>query len=108
MFQIAPRRFSAEFGLGVSPPSRCFYPPLAFYGLLVTWLGRGLGEIGIQSPWEPRRPDILKLILGQKGYLLAGLLGIAIGLILSAISAPMIARFCMAFIDYVTSSSQSR
>jgi putative ABC transport system permease protein len=36
-----------------------------------------------------QRPDILKLILG-KGLLLAGT-GIAIGLILSAIAAPLIA-----------------
>jgi hypothetical protein len=40
------------------------------------------------SAWR-QRPDILKLILG-KGLLLAGT-GIAIGLFLSAISAPVIA-----------------
>jgi len=62
---------------------------IGIYGLLAYMVGQRSREIGIRVALGAQRPDILKLILG-KGLLLAGT-GIAIGLILSAISAPMIA-----------------
>jgi len=61
---IAPRRFSAEL-LECSPPSRCFYPPLASMDCWLTCWAESR-EIGIRVAWEPG-PDILKLILA-KGY----------------------------------------
>jgi len=65
-----PRRFSAELGWSVRGRSRCFCPLFGIYGLAgLHWLGRGLREIGIRvGLGSPAGPDILKLILGQKGY----------------------------------------
>jgi len=48
---IAPRRFSAEL-VGVFAPSRCFIS-IGIYGLLLTWLGRGLVRLESESPWSP-------------------------------------------------------
>ena len=85
---IAPRRFSAEL-VGVFAAVEMLLSSFGIYGLLAYMVGQRSREIGIRVALGAQRPDILKLILG-KGLLLAGT-GIASGLILSAISAPMIA-----------------
>jgi putative ABC transport system permease protein len=85
---IAPRRFSAEL-VGVFAAVAMLLSSIGIYGLLAYMVGQRSREIGIRVALGARRPDILKLILG-KGLSLAGT-GIAIGLILSAISAPLIA-----------------
>ena len=85
---IAPRRFSAEL-VGVFAAVAMLLSSIGIYGLLAYMVGQRSREIGIRVALGAQRPDILKLILG-KGLLLAGT-GIAIGLILSAIAAPMIA-----------------
>jgi predicted permease len=85
---IAPRRFSAEL-VGVFAGVAMLLSSIGIYGLLAYMVGQRSREIGIRVALGAQRPDILKLILG-KGLSLAGA-GIAIGLILSAISAPLIA-----------------
>ena len=85
---IAPRRFSAEL-VGVFAAVAMLLSSIGIYGLLAYMVGQSVREIGIRVALGAQRPDILKLILG-KGLSLAGT-GIAIGLILSAISAPLIA-----------------
>ena len=85
---IAPRRFSAEL-VGVFAAVAMLLSSIGIYGLLAYMVGQRSREIGIRVALGAQRPDILKLILGN-GLLLAGT-GIAIGLILSAISAPLIA-----------------
>ena len=85
---IAPRRFSAEL-VGVFATVAMLLSSIGIYGLLAYMVGQRSREIGIRVALGAQGPDILKLILG-KGLLLAGT-GIAIGLILSAISARMIA-----------------
>jgi len=85
---IAPRRFSAEL-VGVFAAVAMLLSSIGIYGLLAYMVGQRSREIGIRVALGAQGPDILKLILA-KGLLLAGT-GIAIGLILSAISAPLIA-----------------
>jgi len=85
---IAPRRFSAEL-VGVFAAVAMLLSSIGIYGLLAYIVGQRSREIGIRVALGAQRPDILKLILG-KGLLIA-CTGIAIGLILSAISAPLIA-----------------
>jgi predicted permease len=85
---IAPRRFSAEL-VGVFAAVAMLLSSIGIYGLLAYMVGQRSREIGIRVALGAERSDILKLILG-KGLSLAGT-GIAIGLILSAISAPLIA-----------------
>ena len=85
---IAPRRFSAEL-VGVFAAAAMLLSSIGIYGLLAYMVGQRSREIGIRVALGAQGPDILKLILG-KGLLLAGT-GIGIGLILSAMSAPMIA-----------------
>ncbi len=85
---IAPRRFSAEL-VGVFAAVAMLLSSIGIYGLLAYIVGQRSREIGIRVALGAQRADILKLILG-KGLLIAGT-GIVIGLILSAISAPMIA-----------------
>jgi predicted permease len=85
---IAPRRFSAEL-VGLFAAVAILLSSIGIYGLLAYIVGQRSREIGIRIALGAQRPHILKLILG-KGLLLAGT-GIAIGLILSAISARMMA-----------------
>jgi predicted permease len=85
---VAPRRFSAEL-VGLFAAVAILLSSIGIYGLLAYMVGQRSREIGIRIALGAQRPDILKLILG-KGLLLAGT-GIAIGLILSAITARMIA-----------------
>jgi putative ABC transport system permease protein len=85
---IAPRRFSAEL-VGVFAAVAMLLSSIGIYGLLAYMVGQRSREIGIRVALGAQRPDILKLILG-KGLSLAGT-GIVIGLILSTISAPLIA-----------------
>jgi predicted permease len=85
---LAPRRFSAEL-VGVFAAVAVLLSSIGIYGLLAYMVGQRSREIGIRVALGAQPPDILKLILG-KGLLLAGI-GIAIGLILSAISARLIA-----------------
>jgi predicted permease len=85
---IAPRRFSAEL-VGVFAAVAMLLSSIGIYGLLAYMVGQRSREIGIRVALGAQGPDILKLILG-KGLLLAGT-GIAIGLVLSAISSPLIA-----------------
>jgi predicted permease len=85
---IAPRRFSAEL-VGVFAAVAMLLSSIGIYGLLAYMVGQRSREIGIRVALGAQRSDILKLILG-KGLLLAGA-GIAIGLVLAAAAAPMIA-----------------
>ena len=85
---IAQRRFSAEL-VGAFAAVAIILTSIGIYGLLAYIVGQRSREIGIRVALGAQRPDILKLILG-KGLLLAGT-GIAIGLILSAIAARLIA-----------------
>src|ERR1700720_84371 len=85
---LAPRRFSSAMVGGFAAVA-LLLASIGIYGLLAYMVGQRSHEIGIRVALGAQRPDILKLILG-KGLLLAGT-GIAIGLILSAISAPLIA-----------------
>ncbi|MGA7783666.1 MAG: ABC transporter permease, partial [Candidatus Acidiferrales bacterium] len=85
---IAPRRFSAEL-VGVFAAVAMLLSSIGIYGLLAYMVGQRSREIGIRIALGAQPPDILRLILG-KGLLLA-CAGIAIGLILSAISVRMIA-----------------
>jgi predicted permease len=85
---VAPRRFSAEL-VGLFAAVAILLSSIGIYGLLAYMVGQRSREIGIRIALGAQQPDILKLILG-KGLLLAGT-GIAIGLILSAITARMIA-----------------
>src|SRR5256885_7418246 len=43
---------SRQNWLECSPPSRCFYPPLASMDCWLTWLGRGLVRLESESPWR--------------------------------------------------------
>jgi predicted permease len=85
---IAPRRFSAEL-VGVFAAVAMLLSSIGIYGLLVYMVGQRSREIGIRLALGAQRSDILTLILG-KGLLLVGV-GIAIGLVLAAAAAPMIA-----------------
>jgi predicted permease len=85
---IAPRRFSAEL-VGVFAAVAMLLSSIGIYGLLAYMVGQRSREIGIRVALGAKRSDILKLILG-KGLLLASA-GIAIGLVLAAAAAPMIA-----------------
>jgi len=56
------------------------------------WLGRDLVKLGIQSPWEPQGPDMLKLILGN-GYC-SPFLKLRLDWILSQSLHPLLQVFC--------------
>src|SRR4029077_4485344 len=85
---IAPRRFSAEL-VGLFAAVAMLLSSIGIYGLLAYIVGQRSREIGIRVALGAQRPDILELILGKA--ILIARTGIASGLILSAIAAPLIA-----------------
>jgi predicted permease len=85
---LAPRRFSAEL-VAAFAVMAVLLASVGIYGLLAYMVRQRFQEIGIRIALGAQRSNILKLILGQGG-LLAGI-GIGVGLILAAITAPMIA-----------------
>ena len=84
---LAPRRFSAEL-VGAFAVMALLLACVGIYGLLAYLVGQRSQEIGVRIALGAQRGTILKLILGQGG-LLAGL-GIVVGLILAAVTAPLI------------------
>jgi predicted permease len=84
---LAPRRFSAEL-VGAFAVMALLLACVGIYGLLAYLVGQRSQEIGVRLALGAQRGNILKLILGQGG-LLAGL-GIVVGLILAAVTAPLI------------------
>jgi len=79
-----------------SPPSRCFYPPLAS---MIAGLHGWAGLVRLDpSRLGASGPDFSNSFSARA---IARRYGIAIGLILSAIAAPLIAGLCMASSDDV-------
>jgi len=85
---LAPRRFSAEL-VAVFAGVALLLASVGIYGLLAYMVGQRAQEIGVRIALGAHRSDILKLVLSQ-GAVLAGA-GVCVGLILAAITAPMIA-----------------
>lgn len=85
---LAPRRFSAEL-VGVFAVVALLLASVGIYGLLAYLVGQRTQEIGVRIALGADRGDIIKLVLSQ-GVLLAGA-GVCVGLILAAVTAPMIA-----------------
>lgn len=85
---MAPRRFSAEL-VAVFAVVALLLASVGIYGLLAYLVGQRTQEIGVRIALGAHRGDILKLVLSQ-GVLLAGA-GVCVGLILAAVTAPMIA-----------------
>ena len=85
---LAARRFSAEL-VGVFAVVALLLASIGIYGLLAYMVGQRSREIGLRMALGARRWDVLKLILG-KGVVLAGV-GIVVGVIFSAATAPMMA-----------------
>jgi predicted permease len=85
---LAPRRFSAEL-VAVFAVVALLLASVGIYGLLAYLVGQRTQEIGVRIALGAHRSDILKLVLSQ-GAVLAGA-GVGAGLILAAITAPMIA-----------------
>jgi predicted permease len=85
---LAQRRFSAEL-VGAFAVMAVLLASVGIYGLLTYLVAQRSQEIGVRVALGAQRGNILKLILGQGGAL-AGV-GICVGLILAAVTAPMIA-----------------
>jgi putative ABC transport system permease protein len=85
---LAARRFSAELVAAFAVVA-LLLASVGIYGLLAYLVGQRTQEIGVRIALGAHRGDILKLVLGQ-GALLAGA-GVFVGLILAAVTAPMIA-----------------
>jgi predicted permease len=85
---LAPRRFSAEL-VGVFAVVALLLASVGIYGLLAYLVQQRTQEIGIRMALGAHRGHILKLVLMQ-GALLAGA-GVCVGLILAAVTAPVIA-----------------
>jgi predicted permease len=85
---LAPRRFSSAM-VGTFAAIALLLASLGIYGLLAYMVGQKSHEIGIRIALGAQPSDILKLIL-RRGMLLSGA-GIFAGLLLAAISSPMIA-----------------
>jgi putative ABC transport system permease protein len=85
---LASRRFSAEL-VGVFAIVALLLASIGIYGLLAYMVGQRSREIGLRMALGARRWDVLRLILG-KGVVLAGV-GILVGVIFSAATAPMMA-----------------
>jgi ABC-type antimicrobial peptide transport system permease subunit len=84
---LAQRRFSAEL-VGSFAVIALLLACVGIYGLLAYLVGQRSQEIGVRIALGAQRGNILKMVLGQGGYL-AGV-GIVVGLILAAIIAPLI------------------
>jgi predicted permease len=85
---LAPRRFSSAL-VGAFAAVALLLASLGIYGLLAYMVGQKSHEIGIRVALGAQPSDILKLIL-RRGMLLSGV-GIFAGLLLAAISAPLLA-----------------
>jgi len=85
---MAPQRFSAEL-VGTFAGMALLLASVGIYGLLAYLVGQRSQEIGVRIALGAQRGHILKLVLTQ-GALLAGV-GVCAGLILAAVTAPMIA-----------------
>jgi predicted permease len=83
---LAQRRFSAEL-VGAFAIMALLLACVGIYGLLAYLVGQRSQEIGVRIALGAQRGNILKLILCHGG-LLAGV-GIVIGLLLSAVTAPL-------------------
>ncbi len=84
---LAQRRFSAEL-VGSFAVVALLLACVGIYGLLAYLVGQRSQEIGVRIALGAQRGNILKMVLGQGGYL-AGV-GIVVGLVLAAIIAPLI------------------
>lgn len=84
---LAQRRFSAEL-VGAFAVMAVLLACVGIYGLLAYLVGQRSQEIGVRIALGAQRSHILKMVLGQGGFL-AGM-GIFVGLILAAIIAPLI------------------
>jgi predicted permease len=85
---LASRRFSADV-VGGFAGLALLLASIGIYGLLAYMVGQRSREIGLRMALGARRWDVLKLIL-TKGAVLAGV-GIAVGVIVSAATASMMA-----------------
>jgi putative ABC transport system permease protein len=84
---LAQRRFSAEL-VGAFAVMALLLACVGIYGLLAYLVGQRSQEIGVRIALGAQRGHILKMVLGQGGFL-AGV-GIFVGLILAAMIAPLI------------------
>jgi predicted permease len=84
---LAQRRFSAEL-VGAFAVMALLLACVGIYGLLAYLVGQRSQEIGVRIALGAQRGHILKMILGQGGFL-AGT-GIFVGLILAALIAPLL------------------
>ena len=84
---LAQRRFSAEL-VGAFAVMALLLACVGIYGLLAYLVGQRSQEIGVRIALGAQRGHILKMVLGQGGFL-AGI-GIFVGLILAAMTAPLI------------------
>jgi predicted permease len=85
---LAPRRFSAEL-MAAFAVVALLLASVGIYGVIAYMVGQRTQEIGVRIALGAHRSDILKLVLSQ-GALLAGA-GVCVGLILAAVTAPIIA-----------------
>jgi predicted permease len=85
---LAPRRFSSTL-VGAFAAVALLLASLGIYGLLAYMVGQKSHEIGVRVALGAQPSDILNLIL-RRGLLLSGA-GIFVGLLLAAVSAPMLA-----------------
>jgi len=85
---LAPRRFSSTM-VGGFAAIALLLASIGIYGLLAYMVGQKSHEIGVRVALGAQPSDILRLIL-RHGMLLSGA-GILAGLLLAAVTAPMIA-----------------